>query len=96
MIDNLEISKKKTIMSVLLSVVMVGLIVVCPNVISFEPYGIPEADADGSFDVDDENMYYLKDERGMYKLYIDGKYAMTSDIILDENIPIYLEVKEKK
>lgn len=96
MMQNLEISKRKTIASVLISVVMVGLIAICPNVIIFEPYGIAEEDANGSVGLKDEGNYYILNKNGTYRLYIDGKYFMTSEEILVEDIPIYLDSAEEK
>ena len=96
MMDNLEISTKRTIASVMLSIAMVGLIAVCPNVIILEPYSIPEEDARESGGLRDGKMYYLKDKNGKYDMYIDGKYAVTVDQIFDESIPVYFDMEEIK
>ncbi len=95
MLDNLGISTQKTIVSIILSVVMVGLIIVCPNVVTFEPYSIPEGDAKESLGLREEGNYYLENEYGTYDLYVDGNYVMTSDVILVEHIPVYLQFKEE-
>ncbi len=95
MIANLELSKRKTIASVLLTLVMIGLIGICPNVISLEPYGIPEADVDGSIGLKDKGMYYLEDENGAYDLYINGEYMTTVYSVFDESIPVYSNGEEK-
>ncbi len=94
MIANLELSKRKTIASVLLTLVMIGLIGICPNVISLEPYGIPEADADGSIGLRDKGTYYFQNKYGTYDLYIDGEYVTTVYTIFDESIPIYYDIEE--
>lgn len=96
MIDNLDISKRKTVVSVLLSLIMVGLIAVCPNVISFEPYGIPEADVDGSSGLKDKGVFYLENNDGTYRLYIDGEYMTTVYTVFDESIPVYSDIEEVK
>lgn len=95
MIANLELSKRKTIASVLLTLVMIGLIGICPNVISLEPYGIPEADADGSIGLREDRTYYIQNEDGTYRLYIDGVYVITSEIVMDESIPVYYKAEEE-
>ena len=92
--ENLEVSTKKTIASVLLSVFMIGVIVVCPNVISFEAYGIPEHDVDDSVGIREDKIYYLQNKDGTYDVYVDGEYISTSDMIFDEDIPIYYNIQE--
>lgn len=96
MMDNLKISKRKTIASVVISVLMVSLIAVCPNVITFEPYGIPEADVDESVGLREGEIYYLKNESGTYDLYVGGEYLSTVETIFDDNIPVYYNVEEEK
>lgn len=95
MMDNLGISTKKTIASVLISVLMVSLIAICPNVIIFEPYAIAEEDAGESGGLRDGKMYYLKVGNNEYDLYINDEYVLTSEVILDKNIPVYLSIEEE-
>lgn len=95
MMKNLEISRKKTVRSVTLSIVMVGLIVVCPNVISFEAYYIPEADVDSSVGMREDNkMFYLEKEDGTYEIYVNGKSYSLVDEIVYKNIPVYSDIEE--
>lgn len=96
MMDNLEISTRRTIASVVLSIAMVGLIAVCPNVFILEPYSIPEEDARESVGLREDAVYYLQSEDGSYRLYIDGKYTTTVDTIFDDNIPVYFNAEEAK
>ena len=92
--DNLQTSTKKTIASIMLSVVMVGLIVICPNVLSFEPYAIPEADVGESVGLRDDKMFYLKNADGTYSLYIGGEYSTRISEVFDESIPVYFNIEE--
>ncbi len=94
MMQNLEISGKKTVASILLSVVILGLVVVCPNALVFEPYHIPEEDAAGSFGMQD-GVFYLRNPDGTYEFYWNGKYIATvSDVV--ENAQIYNDLEEVK
>lgn len=94
MMDNLEISTKRTIASVMLSIAMVGLIAVCPNVIILEPYSIPEEDARESVGLREDKMFYLKNEDGTYSLYISGEYTTRIAERFDESIPLYFNLEE--
>ena len=92
MMDNLKISTRRTIASITLSVVMVWVIVICPNVFIFEPYSIPEADASESVGLRDDKMFYLRNEDGTYSLYIDGEYSTRISEVFDESIPVYVDI----
>lgn len=94
MVKNLEISKKKTVRSVILSIVMVGLIAVCPNVISFEAYYIPEMDVDDSVGTREDNVFYLENEDGTYVLYLNGKAFSWVNEIVDKDLPVYSNIEE--
>lgn len=96
MMENLDTGRRKTAASVLVSVVMAGLIAVCPNVVIFEPYAIPETDADGNGGLRGGEVYYLVNEHGTYDLFIDGEYIMTSETVFDENIPVCFDDGEVK
>lgn len=97
MLDNLEVSRRKTIASILLSVAMVSLIAICPNIFIFEPYAIAEEDIDGSIGLRDAEIYYLKNEDGTYDVYIEDECitTVTQVHIYDENIQIYELSKEE-
>lgn len=94
MLDNLEISKKKTAKSVMLSAVILALVVFCPNVLIFEPYSIAEEDAEGTFDLSEDNIFYIRNKDGSYSLYIDNEYAGTVNELLGENMMIYDSLEE--
>lgn len=49
-----------------------------PNVIMFEPYGINEEDTAGTFEAESEDTYMILTSEGLYQLYIDGEYVLTS------------------
>ena len=92
--NNLDISVKKTVQSIILSIMMVGLIAVCPNVISFEAYNIPEQDIDDSVGLrEDDKIFYLENEDGTYEIYINGKsYSLEGESVKD--IPVYSDLEE--
>ncbi len=94
MMNNLDISVKKTVQSIILSIMMVGLIAVCPNVISFEAYNIPEQDIDDSVGLrEDDKIFYLENEDGTYEIYINGKsYSLEGESVKD--IPVYSDLEE--
>ncbi len=95
MMQNLEISGKKTVASILLSVIILGLVLVCPNVFVFEPYHIPEEDAAGSFGMQD-GIFYLRNPDGTYEFYLDGEYIATvSEVAGDAQIYNSLEEAER-
>ena len=94
MLENMEISKRKTLMSLMLSVVIVCQVVLCPNFFIFEPYSIPEEDAEGSVGLHDDDIFYLKNPDCTYSLYFNGQYKMNTKEIFDENIPVYYSLEE--
>lgn len=94
MLDNLEIDKKKTAKSVMLSTVILALVVFCPNVLIFEPYSIAEEDAEGTFELSEDNAFYIRNKDGSFSLYIDNEYAGTVNEILGENMMIYDSLEE--
>ena len=94
MLDHMDGSRKKTVASLLLSVAILFLIAVCPNVFIFQPYGISEEDAQGSFGIRDGGVFYIKNAEGTYDFYLGGEYVMTNEQIMDENIPIYESLEE--
>lgn len=94
MLDNLEIDKKKTTKSVMLSTVILALVVFCPNVLIFEPYSIAEEDAEGTFDLSEENVFYIRNKDGSFSLYINNEYAGTVNELLGENMMIFDSLEE--
>ena len=78
----------------MLACALLLLIVVCPNVFIFEPYGISEEDASGSVGLRDDSIFYLKNEDGTYSLYINGECMFIEDKISDENIQVYDSLEE--
>lgn len=90
MLDNLEIDKKKTAKSVMLSTVILALVVFCPNVLIFEPYSIAEEDAEGTFDLKGDNSFYIQNQDGTYSLYLNGQYEITvTEIPNDESVKVF-------
>lgn len=94
MLENMEISTKKTCSTIVLACALLLLIVVCPNVFIFEPYGISEEDAVGSVGVRDDSIYYIINENGTFDFYINGNYIATEKEIRDENIRVYDSLEE--
>ena len=61
---------------------------------SVEPYHEPN---DGSFDINVENAYFIKTEKGMYDLYSDGvRLATLSELPDSLPLPIYSKNKEMR
>lgn len=94
MLDNMDISKRKTVASVALSAVILSLVVLCPNILIFEPYAISEEDEEGTFDIKEDNYYYLKNSSGAFDLYLNGEYIATITELLNEDIEVYSSHEE--
>lgn len=94
MIKNQEISGKKTTASFLLSAGILGVIVLCPNILTFEPYAIPEEKVEGSVGVKEGGIYCLDNKNGTYDVYVDGQYFKTVTELFDEHIPVYNTLEE--
>ncbi len=93
MLENMEINGRKTFASILLSVMVLGLIVLCPNMFIFEPYSISETDAEGNFSVE-EGVFYLRKPHGTYDFYYNGEYVVNMPEVYGENAKIYDSLKE--
>lgn len=93
-LKNQEISRRKTTASFLLSAVILGIIVICPNIFTLEPYAIPDKHVDGSVGLKGGGIYYLDNKDGTYDIYIDGKYFDTTMEVFDESIPVYDSLEE--
>lgn len=93
MLENMEISKGKTLVSIILSAGILCLVVLCPNVLIFEPYSISEEDAAGSFGLND-NMYYIHNQNDTYSIYLQGQYVGTISEVFGENVQVYSNLKE--
>ena len=96
MLKSLDINGKKTVASLLLSVMIVCLITLCPSVFIFEPYSIVEEDKVGTVGVSEGNIYYVKNSNGTYDVYIDNQYYKTVLEIFDEKIKVYNSPMEVK
>lgn len=96
MLKNQEISGSKTTASFLLSAGILCLIVIGPNILTFEPYAIPEKDAIGSVAGKEGVIFYLDNRDGTYDIYIDGQYFKTTVEIFDKYIPVYNNLEEVK
>lgn len=96
MLENMEINKKKTVSSMFLSIIIIGLVVFCPNILAFEPYAISQKDAEGTFDIKTDNIFYLVNSDNSYSLFWDGQYVATVTEMLGDNIQIYNSLEEVK
>lgn len=96
MLQNQETSRKKTTASFLLSAGILCLIVIGPNILTFEPYAIPEKDAVGSVAGKEGIIFYLDNRDGTYDIYVDDQYFKTTVEIFDKHIPIYDSLEEVK
>ena len=91
MLRNMEMNGKKTAASILLSAVILSLVVLCPNVIVFEPYSIPDELIDASAGGRDGGIWGVDNKDGTYDIYLNGSYYKTTSKaeMSDENIKIY-------
>ena len=94
MIKNQEISGKKTTASFLLSAGILCMIALCPNIMTFEPYAIPEEKIEGSVGVKGGGICCLDNKNGTYDVYVDGQYFTTVEELFDEHIPVYNTLEE--
>ena len=72
------------------------MIVIGPNILTFEPYAIHEEHAVGSVGGKEGVICYLDNKDGTYDIYVDGQYFKTTIEIFDEHIPIYNNLEEVK
>ena len=96
MLKNQEISGKKTTASFLLSAGILCLIVIGPNILTFEPYAIHEEHVDGSIGGKEGQIYYLDNKDGTYDIYVEGQYYETTVEVFDKNVPVYDTLEEVK
>lgn len=93
-LENMEITKRKTIMSIILSSIILGVVIFCPNILMFEPYSITEEAAQTTFDIENDNVFYLKNQDSSFSLFWNGQYMGTVTEILGEDIKIYRNLEE--
>lgn len=55
----------------------------------FEPYRVRSEDLQDSFNVEEGNLYFIRNEDGTYDLYQGAEYMATLEEIFDNNIPVY-------
>ncbi|NBI89213.1 M56 family metallopeptidase [Lachnospiraceae bacterium] len=98
MMDNMDISRKKTMASIFLSAMILGLIVLCPNVLNFEPYSVSESDVGQSVGGREGGIWGVDNGDGTYDIYVEGIYLKTisKDEISDDNIKIYTNLENTK
>lgn len=96
MLKNQEISGKKTTASFLLSAGILCLIVIGPNILTFEPYAIHEEHAIGTVGIKGGGICYLDNKDGTYDIYVEGQYFKTTKTLFDEHIPVYDTLEEVK
>lgn len=97
MLGKMDTSRKRTVSSVVLSVLILGFVIYCPNLIIFEPYWIPDKDAEGTFDLKGDESFYIRNSNGTYSLYLNGQYEVTVRKVADDkDVKIYNRVEEVK
>lgn len=91
MMENMEMNGKKTAASILLSAVILGLVVLCPYVVAFEPYSMAQSDMDESAGGREGGIWGVDNKDGTYDIYLNGSYYKTTSKaeMSDENIKIY-------
>lgn len=91
MMENMEMNGKKTAASILLSAVILGLVVLCPYVVAFEPYSMAQSDMDESAGGREGGIWGVDNKDGTYDIYLNGSYYKTTSKaeMFDENIKIY-------
>lgn len=94
MLGNQDMGGRKTTASLLLSGGLLCMVVLCPNMLTFEPYGIPDEHVEGSVGVTGGGICCLDNKDGTYDIYIDGQYYMTVMEIFDERVPVYDSLEE--
>ena len=92
----MQVGKKKTVASILLSIVILSLVVLCPNVIIFEPYFIPAGDIGESAGGREGGIWGVDNKDGTYDIYLNGSYYKTTskEGMSDKNIKIYDSLEE--
>lgn len=92
----MQVGKKKTVASILLSIVILSLVVLCPNVIIFEPYFIPAGDIGESAGGREGGIWGIDNKDGTYDIYLNGSYYKTTskEGMSDKNIKIYDSLEE--
>lgn len=93
-LKNQNMGGRKTTASLLLSAVILCMIVVGPNILTLEPYGIPDEHVDGSVGIKGGGICCLDNKDGTYDIYIDGQYYMTVLEVFDEHVPVYDNLEE--
>lgn len=95
MLKSLKIDRKRTVASLMLSIVILCLINLCPSVFIFEPYSKVEADTEGTIGVREGNIYYIKNSDDTYDIYINNEYYKTVLEVFDEKVPVYYNLNEQ-
>lgn len=86
-----EVKNKRAIKHVLIGLVLVLSIYFMPNFIIFEPYGITDEHAEGTYEINETNSYLIQNDDGTYDVYVDREYVGTVTEIFDETLKIYNE-----
>lgn len=94
MLKNQEISGKKTTVSFLLAAGILCMIALGPNILTFEPYAIPEEKVEGSVGIKGGGICYVDNKDGTYDIYVDGQFFKTTIELFDDDIPVYDTLEE--
>lgn len=70
------------------SLLLIGALMIS-LVFVFEPYRVRSEDLQDSFNVEEGNLYFIRNEDGTYDLYQGAEYMATLEEIFDNNIPVY-------
>lgn len=92
----MKISRKKTAASIFLSAVILSLVVLCPNLIIFEPYSMPMKDVEESIGGREGGIWGIDNKDGTYDIYVGGSYLKTTSKseMSDDNIKIYDNIED--
>ena len=92
-----QVPKRKTL--IIVNSIFAGIIIFLSTTIILEPYSIKPEDAAGTFTIDEDNSFFVRNDEG-YDWYVDNTYFVTIKKINDDflNLPVYesLENEEKK
>lgn len=88
-LDNINNKKKQSLLTSTIVILLTSIIFITPSLFVIEPYSIlPEHEQD-TFEIKLDNSYYIINDVGTYDLYLNDKYIITQNEIVDYSIKIY-------